>query len=167
MTVQIAPDARGVSLALVEVYQRQGRSADAIRCLEEYLETSPNDLAAKAYLAELLVEGGAADREACGRVVRLAQGVANESPLHAALLLYKGMALRRLGSTYSACTALTEGLRRKKDRPPALLRVLRYERARACEDGGRPLHARRDYEAIYAEDPDYEDVAARLALGTP
>lgn len=39
-----------------------------------------------------------------------------------------------------------------------------YERALVYEDLGKPRRARSELEKLYAEDPDYEDVAARLGL---
>jgi len=54
--------------------------------------------------------------------------------------------------------------RRKKDRDPDLLRAIRYERALAYQAAGRGSRARSELEAIYAEAPDYEDVASRLGL---
>jgi len=45
-----------------------------------------------------------------------------------------------------------------------LLRALRYERALVYEDLGKPRRARSELEKLYAEDLDYEDVAARLGV---
>ncbi len=59
---------------------------------------------------------------------------------------------------------LTAALRRKKGRSDDLLRALRYERALAYEDLGQKSRARAEFEKIYAETPDYEDVAVRLGL---
>jgi tetratricopeptide (TPR) repeat protein len=108
--------------------------------------------------------GPGGDRNACRRVVRLAAGVENETPVHAALLLYKARALRGLGLPDAARETLTAALRRRKDRPGDLLRALRYERALAYEELGRYRRARGELERIYAEAPDHEDVAARLGL---
>ena len=59
---------------------------------------------------------------------------------------------------------LTKTLRRKKDRSDELLRALRYERALIYEEMGQHKRARSELEKLYAEAPDYEDVAARLGL---
>ena len=59
---------------------------------------------------------------------------------------------------------MTGALRRKKGRSEDLMKALRYERALAYEDLGERRRARKELERIYAEDPDYEDVAARLGL---
>ena len=55
-------------------------------------------------------------------------------------------------------------LRRKKGSSGELLRVLRYEQALVYEDLGQHRRARSELEKLYAETPDYEDVAARLGL---
>ena len=57
-----------------------------------------------------------------------------------------------------------DALRRRKGRSDELLRALRYERALVYEDLGKPRRARAELEKLYAEDPDDEDVAARLGL---
>jgi len=44
------------------------------------------------------------------------------------------------------------------------LRVLRYERVLVYEALGRRRRARSELEMLYAEAPDYEDVAARLGI---
>lgn len=49
-------------------------------------------------------------------------------------------------------------------RSEELLRALRYERALVYEGLGQHRRARSELEKFYAEDPYYEDVAARLGL---
>ncbi len=79
-------------------------------------------------------------------------------------MLYKAKALRQLDLPTAARDTLTAALGRKKDRPEELLRALRYERALVYEDLGRHRRARSELEKLYAEAPDYEDVATRLGL---
>jgi len=162
--VHVGPDLRGVLLGLVEVYQRQARWKDAIACLERLRQLEPGDEVIKLSLAEFLLTLHPDDRETCQRVVRLTEGIENETPLHAAMLLYKARALRGLGLLNAARETLTDALRRKKHRPVALLHALRYERALVYGDLGQRARERRDLERLYAEDPDYEDVASRLGL---
>lgn len=176
VSVLAAPDVRGVLLGLVEAYQHLGRREEALHCLEGLRKLEPHDPAVKLSLAELLLEKAAGEaltstgaeclpnKNICRQVVRLAEGVENESEIHAALLLYKARALRWLGLSEAARDVLTVGLRRKKDRPAELLQALRYERALTYEELGKPRRARGDWEKLYAEAPDYEDVAKRLGL---
>jgi len=51
-----------------------------------------------------------------------------------------------------------------KDRSEELLRALRYERALVYGDLGQHKRARSELGKLYAEAPDYEDVAERLGL---
>ena len=94
----------------------------------------------------------------------LTQETENVSELHAALLLYRGQALRDLGLPTAARDALTAGLRRRKDRHPEILNALRYERALVYLELKQKQRARRELETLYVADPDYEDVAERLGL---
>jgi len=110
------------------------------------------------------VEGGPDDQATLQKVVHLTERIENESVLHAALLLFKAQALRRLGLLDAAQDLLTSTLRRQKDRPDELLRALRYERGMVYEGQGQTKKARSEFEKIYAEDPNYEDVVTRLNL---
>ncbi|WJW74716.1 DUF4236 domain-containing protein [Thiohalobacter sp. IOR34] len=164
VSAHVGPDLRGVLLGLVEVYQRQERWEDAIACLERPRRLEPDDVVVKLSLAELLLDARPGDRNACRKVVRLAESIENKTPVHATLLLYKARALYGLGLYEAARDVLTQALRRKKDRSDELLRALRYERARVYEELGQRKRARSELEKLYAESPDYEDVAVRLGI---
>ncbi|MEJ5301147.1 MAG: DUF4236 domain-containing protein [Thermodesulforhabdaceae bacterium] len=164
VSAHVGPDLRGVLLGLVEVYQRQERWEDAIACLERLRRLEPDDVVVKLSLAELLLDARPGDKNVCRKIVRLTEGIENESPVHTALLLYKARALRGLGLLDAARETLMGALRRRKGRSEELLRALRYERALVYEELGQRRRARSELEKLYAEDPDYEDVAARLGL---
>jgi len=157
-------DEIGVFLGLVEVYQLQERWQDAIACLESLRRLEPDDVVVKLSLAELLLEVHPGDQDVCRKVVRLAGSIENETPIHTSLLLYKARALRGLGLLDAARDTLTDALKRKKERSEELLRALRYERALVYVDLGQQRRACSELEKLYAEAPDYEDVAARLGL---
>jgi len=168
ITEEVAADVscnrEGVLLGLVEAYQAQGQVNEAIHCLETLKRLHPDDPVIRLSLCELLLERDGDTKDAAKRVVHLTQGIENESAVHAALLLYKARALRKLGLSEAAKEALTLALRRKKGRSEELLRALRYERALAFEDIGHKAQARRELERLYAEAPDYADVADRLGI---
>ena len=164
VSAHVGADLRGVLLGLVEVYQRLQRWQDAIACLKRLLRLEPNDVVVKLSLAELLFTARPANKNICRKVVQLAEGIENDTPVHTALLLYKARALSALGLLDAARKTLTDALRRRKNRSEELLRALRYERALVYEDLGQHRRARRELEKLYAEDPDYEDVAARLGV---
>jgi tetratricopeptide (TPR) repeat protein len=164
VSAHVGPNLRGVLLGLVEVCQRQEQWQDGIEYLQRLRRLEPQDIVIKLSLTELLLEAHPGDREICRKVVHLAKGVENETPIHTALLLYKARALRGLGLPDAAREVLSKALRREKDRSEDLLRALRYERALVYEELGQRQQARRELEKLYAEAPDYEDVAARLGL---
>jgi len=164
VSAHVGPNLRGVLLGLVEIYQREKRWEDAIRCLERLQQLEPDDAVVRLSLAELLLDARPGDKNTYQKVVQLAAGIENETPVHTALLLYKAKALRELGLLTAARDTLTGALRRKKDRAEELLRALRYERALVYEELGQRKRARTELEKLYAEDPDYEDVGARLGL---
>jgi len=164
ISAHVGPDLRGVLLGLVELYQRQERWQDAIACLERLRRLEPDDVVVMLSLAELLLDAHPGDKKVCQKVVRLVEDIENETPIHAALMLYKAKALRHLGLATAARDTLTAALRRKKGRSDDLLRALRYERALAYEDLGQKSRARASFEKLYAEDTDFEDIAERLGL---
>ncbi len=164
VTVHVGANTRGILLGLVEAYQHARQWQRALESLDRLRRLEPDDIVVKVSVAEFLMEVAPDRRKAGRRVVRLARGVRNETPIHAALFLYKARALRALGLHNAARSELSTALRRKKGRSPELLCALRYERALAYDALGQHRRARSDLERIYAEAPDYEDVAARLRL---
>jgi hypothetical protein len=54
-------------------------------------------------------------------------------------------------------------LAKTSGRDPELLKVVRYDRALACEAAGQRGRAKQHPERIYAADPGFEDVKERLA----
>jgi len=164
VSAHVGPDLRDVLLGLVEVYQHQERWQDAIACLEKLRRLEPDDVVVKLSLAELLLNAHPGDKKVFRKVVRLVEGIGNDTSIHATLLLYKARALHELGLPDAAGEVLTAALRRKKGRSDDLLRALRYERALIYEDLGQKSRARAEFEKIYAEAPDFEDVAKRLGL---
>ena len=79
-------------------------------------------------------------------------------------LLY-GRAMQAKGLDEAAVKVFTEALRRKKGRSPALLREALYWRAVSYERLGKRAQAAREFEKLYAEAPDFRDVARRLVGG--
>lgn len=156
-------DMRGVLLALAEAHQKNDRWRDALQDLKTLYQRDRDDVVVRLSLAELLADE-VGNKSACKQVVRLAEGVENESEVHAALLMYRGKALRLLGLPTAARDSLTKALRRKKDRPAELLRHIRYERSLAYEALGSKKRARSECEIIYSEEPGFEDVAERLGV---
>ncbi len=161
---RIYPNFEGVLLCLVEAYQRLELWKEAIECLEKLLEIAPEDIVVKLSLAELLFEAYPDDKDVLQRIVKIASDIDNDTSIHTALLLYKAKALHKLGLFKPAKDILTSLLRRKKGRPDELLLAIRYQRALVYLDLGHLKRSKEDLQKIYAECPDYEDVASRLGL---
>jgi len=150
-------------LALVEIAQLAGRSRDAMAHLERLMELDPTDPVVLVSFAELALDTPD-DRALMDRVVRATVNVENETPVDTAILLYRARALAALGMPDAAIDVFTLANRRRKDRPDGLLHQIRYDRAVLYEQVGRKAQARREFERLYAADPNYEDVAKRLEL---
>ena len=160
VTAHIQPRRRGTLLALAECYELMDQPEQALACLEDLLTDHADDVVVQLAVAETLMErGGHAQR-----VVSLIGNPDNDSDAHAALLMIKGQALAELGLHDAAIQVFTQASRRRKDRDPDLIRQIRYERALAYEVSGKGTRARQELEALYAEDPELEDVAQRLGL---
>ena len=122
VSAHVGPTLRGGLLGLVEAYQEQRKWQEAIKCLNQLRKLEPDDVVVKLSIAELLLEAWPDDRNVCQRIVRLCEGVENETPIHTALLLYKAKALQGLGLLTAARDTLTLALRRKKERSDDLLK---------------------------------------------
>ena len=159
----VFPRERGTRLALVEIAQIEGRHAEAMVHIERLMEIDPTDPVVVLSLAELALDTPD-DRALMDRVVRISAHVDNETPVDTAILLYRGHALVALGMPDAAIDVLTLANRRRKDRPEALLHQIRYDRAVLYDQVGRKAQARREFERVYAEDPEFEDVRERMGL---
>lgn len=135
------PCERGTLLALVEIAELAGDRAAAMRHVERLLVIEPGDPVVLLSFAELTLEDDA-DRAQVERVVALTAGIANETPVDTALLLYRGRALARLGLADAAIDVFTLALRRRKDHADTLLRQLSHERAALYDRVGRRTQAR-------------------------
>ncbi|TVQ11074.1 MAG: DUF4236 domain-containing protein [Balneolaceae bacterium] len=162
ITAGVQPDARGVLLGLAEVYQLKGEYEKAIDCLRQLVLTDESDPVAKLSLAELLVETTAGSKEEMDEVVRLVGDTENRSDIHAALLLYKGKALFKLGLYKASRDTLTAACRRTKNRSEVLLRTIRFERALAYKALNEGQKARHELEKLYSEDPEFDEVRKLL-----
>ncbi len=67
-----------------------------------------------------------------------------------------------LGNRAGAIDAFRDALSHTSGRDAGLLKVVRYDRALAYERLGQNARAKADLERIYAADPGFEDVKARL-----
>jgi tetratricopeptide (TPR) repeat protein len=162
--INLGANTRDVLLLLVELYEEMGRLEEAKKKSELLLELDPGDAAVKLSHAELLYSINPKDARNCKKIINLTEGVENDSPVHAALLLYKARSLHELKLLSAAKDILTALARRKKDRPDDLMCAIYYERSQVYEDLGQEKKARADLERVFTIDPDYEDVGKKLGI---
>jgi predicted Zn-dependent protease len=148
----------GAALVLAELYQEVGRREEAIGLMQQLCEEEPDNVALKLSLCDLLWEDGD-DAE----IVEMGKDVANESDVALGVLLFKAKALARMNMDTGAIATLNVCISRSA-RDPELLKDGRYTRAELYERMGKVPQARKDWERLYADDPHYRDVAAKVKL---
>jgi tetratricopeptide (TPR) repeat protein len=140
------------ALTLVECYQAQERTEEAIGVLQQLADAEPSP-ALILSLCDLYSETGAWDE-----IVDAAAGVTNEDDVTLEIRLLRARALREQGLDEAALGVYKDALRSKK-RDPELLKDARYERGTLLLARGRTAQAMKDLQAVYADDPHYKDVA--------
>jgi tetratricopeptide (TPR) repeat protein len=145
------------ALTLVECYQAQGRTEEAIGILQQLAEAEPSP-ALILSLCDLYAE-----TEAWDEIVDAAAGVANEDDITLEIRLLQARALREQGLDEAALGVYKDALRSKK-RDPELLKDARYERGTLLLARGRTAQAMKDLQAVYADDPHHRDVAALVQV---
>lgn len=150
-------DSAAAALLLAELYQRAGGIDEAADLVEGLAEAGLAEPLARVSLAELYASSGRWED-----AVRVTDSVTNTDDLSALTLSYRGAALGALGQFDESLVALREALK-SRSRSAPVLHSARYHRARVYQEMGQPARARQDYEAIYAQNPAFADVKARLA----
>jgi tetratricopeptide (TPR) repeat protein len=144
------------TLLLVELYQRQGRADEAIGLLEE-IEELAGDPVLTLSLCELY-----ADRAVWDGIIERAKHIKAEDDVTLETVIFYGRAMQAKGLHDAAVSVFTEALRRKKNRHPALLREAKYWRAISYQATGKKSLANREFQKLYAEAPDFRDIAQRV-----
>ena len=148
------------TLLLAELYQRNGRTEEAIGLIQQLLSELGQGPFLVLSLADLYAETGAWDE-----VVDLTAGVTNEDDVSLQVRLIQARAFREQGMDDAALEAYKDALRSKK-RDPELLKAARYGRAQHYLSTGKKAQARKDLEKVYAEDARYRDVGELLGART-
>jgi tetratricopeptide (TPR) repeat protein len=144
------------TLLLVELYQAQRRVREAIGLLEEIEELAGEPILTLS-LCELY-----ASRNIWEGIIDRAKGIESENDVTLEILIYYGRAMHEQGLHEAAVTVFTKAMRRKKDRSTALLNEAMYWRAVSYQAQGKDNRANQEFQKLYAEDPDFRDVAERL-----
>jgi tetratricopeptide (TPR) repeat protein len=141
------------ALTLVECYQAQGRTEEAIGILQQLADEEPSP-ALILSLCDLYAQTAAWDE-----IVDAAAGIANEDDVTLEIRLLEARALREQGLDEAALAVYKDALRSTK-RNPELLKDARYERGRLLLERGKAAQAMKDLQTVYADDPHYKNVAA-------
>jgi len=157
VTVFVPIGGLAATLLLVELYQAQRRVREAIALLEEVEELAHEPVVTLS-LCELY-----ASRELWDSIIERAQGIEPEDDVTLEITIYYGLAMLEKGLSEAAASVFSKAVRRKKDRSPELLREAAYWRAIIYEEQGKRSQANKEFQRIFAEDPNFRDVAERLA----
>ncbi len=167
VTAHLTPCERGTLLALVEIAQEQSRVADLHAHLDRLLQIAPDDPVVLLSYAEAHLPAAGADGvppAVLDRIVTRSAAIQNDTAIDTALLLYRARALAAQGLIDAGIQTLTLAARRRKDRPERLIQQIRFDRAELYERAGRRAQARREFEKLYAEVPDFPGLKGRLGL---
>jgi tetratricopeptide (TPR) repeat protein len=144
------------ALILAEVYQRNGRTEEAIGLMQQLVEVADDPFLVLS-LCDLYAEV-----EAWDELVDMAAGTANEDDVSLQVRLYQARAFEAQGMRDAALEAYKDALKSKK-RDEDLLKEARYARGRLYIEMGKKAQARKELERLYAEDPKFRDVADLIA----
>jgi len=157
VNVSVPVDGLAATLLLVELYQSNRRVREAIALLEEVAELA-NEPVLILSLCELY-----ASREIWDGIIDRARQVEPVDDVTLEIVIYYGRAMQEKGLHEAAISVFSKALRKKKDRNPQLLREAAYWRAISYQEQGKRSQAQKEFELLYAEDPNFRDVAQRLA----
>lgn len=160
-------DRRGLALAMVEAYQKQGKYAEAIREATALWESNPSDAVVCLSLCELVVTSPSSSKAELEDIVQMTNTVENDDPIYTNILYLRGAAMYRMQLADAALEQLSLLLRKKTDRPDSLLHQIRYLRGRLYEQQNQKVRAKKDYELIFAEDSAFRDVRSRIGSPMP
>ena len=157
VNVSVPVDGLAATLLLVELYQSNRRVREAIALLEEVAELA-NEPVLILSLCELY-----ASREIWDGIIDRARQVEPVDDVTLEIVIYYGRTMQEKGLHEAAISVFSKALRKKKDRNPQLLREAAYWRAISYQEQGKRSQAQKEFELLYAEDPNFRDVAQRLA----
>ena len=156
VTVIVPIDALAATLLLVELYQKQRRVREAIALLEE-IESLANEPALTLSLVELY-----ATRHLWDNIIDRVKHTEAVDDITLETLIFYGKALQAKELHEAAISIFAKAARRRKNRNPALINEANYWRAISYQAQGKQSKANTEFQKLYAEAPDFRDVAQRL-----
>ena len=144
------------ALLLAELYQADGQIDNAIGLLDDIADLS-KDPALTLSLCELL-----ASKSMWNEIIEFAKGATAADDATLETKLYYGRAMLEKGLAEAAVSVFTDALKKKKGISAPLLHEARYWRAIAYEKLGKRSQAGKEFQKLYADAPDFRDVAKRV-----
>ncbi|MBN1995429.1 MAG: DUF4236 domain-containing protein [Anaerolineae bacterium] len=157
ITANVPLDGLAATLLLVELYQTQRRVREAITLLEE-IEALAGEPVLTLSLCELY-----ASRRLWNNIIERAKDTEPEDDVSLETLIFYGRAMQEKNLHEAAVTVFNKALRQKKGRDELLLNEARYWRAVSYQQQGKGRQANTEFQKLYAEAPDFRDVAQRVA----
>lgn len=156
VSVLVPLNGLAATLLLVELYQAQRRVREAIALLEEVADLSSEPVLVLS-LCELY-----ASRELWQGVIERASQIEPSDDVTLEIAIYYGQALQQRDLHEAAISVFSKALRKKAGRNSKLLREAAYGRILSYQAQGKVKLALRELQFLYAEDPNFRDVAQRL-----
>ena len=160
--VEARPDLLSLRLGEVEVLQQLKEYADACNLLIDLCRREPENPAVRLSLAELVLECSPFDQAWLHTLIKLTAGECGSGPIDRALKFYRAAAFENLGMNEAALELLNRALSEPAESGDELTLALRFRRGEILAASGRREEARRDFELICLEDPDYPGLAGYL-----
>ncbi|MHB8132542.1 MAG: DUF4236 domain-containing protein [Mobilitalea sp.] len=160
----ICIDGRGLGLSMLEALQNQKKHNETFELAEELSRVYPTDNVIRLIAINFIAQSVSSTKQELNYAIELSNGIKNEEPIDTNVLYLRGYVLYRLNLVNAAINQLTVALRKTKNRSEELLIDIRFLRGQIFEILGEKSKARKDYEIIFANYPEYQDVAKRLGI---
>jgi tetratricopeptide (TPR) repeat protein len=159
--VEFHPSAALAMFLLAELLRSEGRNDEAISMLEEVVSEVPDFRYGHLALADLY-----SLTERYDLLFQLfsehERNLENEDDIALELMYYWAIALTMKELYDAAEDVYHRALAKSKDRNSELVKIVEYGQADMYERWGRTAEARRQFEKLYAYDPQFYDVAERV-----
>jgi tetratricopeptide (TPR) repeat protein len=143
-------------VTLATAYRTADRLDEAIGLLQQLHDVDPHDEFVIFNLCTLY-----AQRDEHDEVVEITTGVKNDDDLTCLICVARAEAMAEQGMLDAAYEVAKEATKSKK-RDTEALKMGRYARAQILDKQGKAGMARKEFEKVYAEDPEYRDVRDRI-----
>lgn len=144
------------AITLATAYRAVDRVDEAIGVLQQLHDLDPSDPFVIASLCILYAQTDEPDE-----IVELTTGVRNDDDLTCLICAARAEAMADQGMLDAAYEVAKEATKSKR-RDSEALNMARYIRAEILAKQGKPGMARKEFEKIYADDPEYRDIRSRI-----